>query len=119
MPLFDDPVEAEVGGQRVLWLGTESVTSDGRPRPAAIIVSESGNVSAVQLESVKANFRLVNGGWLNVNDEGAAEAARPVEQQADPTQFHPSSVSSNKVYPPGTIFDTFGNAYTSDGDPIE
>lgn len=116
MPLFDDPVEATVSDQPVLWLGTDHAHDGDKSVTVAVIVGEGGDVSVVPVAALRANFRHVNGRWLNVDDQGAAEAAgsagfghTEISENADPTVAK---------YPPGTIFDKEGNPYTADGDPL-
>jgi hypothetical protein len=127
--LFDDPVEAEVNGQPVLWLGTETSRSGGA---LAVIVSASGHASLVELTSVRAKLRYVGTGWINGNDQDAAAAATREAQDFDHPDLGTAGVRERMIgsdakpeypdavtYPKGTIFDSSGYPYTADGDPID
>jgi shikimate 5-dehydrogenase len=99
MPLFDDPVAATLGDDPVLWLGTET----DKEGIKAVILGPGGHASAVMLEAIRANMRLVDGAWLDVDTEKANELRAVVAAEVAPTK---------------RIYDSFGNAYTADGDPI-
>lgn len=102
MPLFDDPVRATINDRPVLWLGTES-TADG---VYAVVVGEDGHVSTVVVETIRAGFRYVDHEWMDVAEADAAKAALP---PADPLPTGPDKT---------IIFDSDGNPYTADGDPL-
>lgn len=114
MPLFDDPVEATIGGDPVLWLGCENDGSE----LLAIVVGPAGHVSAVTVTSVRANFRRVNGAWANVDDAGAAEMLKRDVAEGLIAQPLPAPTGTEPKLPPGTIYDSAGNPYTADGDPL-
>lgn len=107
MPLFDDPVRATINDKPVLWLGTES-TSDG---VYAVVVGEEGHVSTVVVDTIRAGFRFAGGEWIDAAEKAAADAA-------DAAAVDPLPTGPDKSLPPGVIFDSDGNPYTADGDPL-
>jgi hypothetical protein len=110
MALFDDPVAATIGGDPVLWLGTDFNGED----IMGIVVGPDGHVSAVKISALRAGFRYVNGVWQDVDDTPQPDIDALGQQLAVALGDPPIGLQPEEDATPGVIYDGDGNAYDAE-----